>query len=80
MINNKEDPDTRPDVSVRWTAFTIERGLLIEARGEYDSDKFPGHFTQLEDFLQFIAADQTPYRYDGEFVLLPVVSRRTVRR
>ena len=80
MTNDKKDPEYMPDVRVCWTAFTIERGLLVEATGEYGADKFPVPFAQLEDFIKFLAADQTPYKYDGEFVLLPVVTRRTVRR
>ncbi len=79
-VNRKEDAEYKPEVRVQWTPFEIQNGHLVEASGEYGSDKFPVDFKDHADFVKFLEEDQTPFSYDGWYILLPVVRRATVRR
>lgn len=73
--------DSEPDTDVFWTPFVVTSdGLVKEPTGPYGMDLFPKRFESLDDFIQFMKRDKTPDTYDGEFILLPVVSRRTHRK
>jgi hypothetical protein len=68
--------------TVRWIPFRVERGLLIRAdqdESDHYRDRFPRDFKSLEDFISFMENDPTHNDLDGEYLLLPIIDRRTTR-
>lgn len=76
-------PEVSVDLKLVWRAYRVtEDGLLKEpTRGGYGYPQpvFNRDFTGVQDFYSFLQMEPgSPYddRYEGEFVLLPVLTRK----